>query len=186
MDAKEFLQPNDMMRDAFRLARKIYDSGFKPELLLALWRGGTPIGVAVHEFLEAKGVHTNHTVAKVASYQGIGEQGEPVIEELGHVLSAISVGTRVLVVDDIFDSGRTMRSVCGVLREAGADVRVATLYYKPAANQTDLAPDFYYRKTDRWVVFPHELVGLSDAELKAQDSVVYDLLKAGDDNEVRT
>jgi hypoxanthine phosphoribosyltransferase len=176
MDDKEFVQPTDMVRDAFRLARQIYDSGFRPDVLLALWRGGTPIAVAVHEFLEAKGVTTHHTVAKVTSYDGIGQQGKPQIEELDHVFGVVAQGTKVLVVDDIFDSGRTMNAVCGRLKEAGANVRVATLFFKPAANQTGLQPDFFICKTDRWVVFPHELIGLSDDELKAKDSFVYDLL----------
>jgi hypothetical protein len=56
-------------------------------------------------------------------------------------------------------------------------VRVATLFYKPGAAQVPLAPDYYLRTTDRWIVFPHELAGLSDEEIKAKDEFVYRLVR---------
>jgi hypothetical protein len=48
-----------------------------------------------------------------------------------------------------------------------ADVRIATVYYKPMRNRSRLVPDWFVHQTDRWLVFPHELVGLTDAEIAA-------------------
>ena len=60
-------------------------------------------------------------------------------------------GKRVLLVDDVSDSGRTLAKVLGLLTDEGAEVRTATLYTK---SHTVLAPDFDYRRTDDWIVFP--------------------------------
>ena len=58
------------------------------------------------------------------------------------------------------------------------DVKIATVYYKPARNQTDLMPDYYVHKTDEWLVFPHEICGLSEAEIAAHKPDVAALLAA--------
>jgi hypoxanthine phosphoribosyltransferase len=176
MIEKEFVQPNDLVRDSFVLARQIYDSGFVPDVLIVLWRGGAPVGVSIHEFLSYKGIETYHTVVKVVSYTDIDERRTPVIEHFDRVLSEITSETRVLVVDDIFDSGSTMQAVMERLSPLTTHVRLATLYFKPAANTTELEPDYFLKKTDRWIVFPHELVGLTGAEILAKDSFIADLL----------
>jgi len=176
MVEKAFIRADDLVRDSFALAKRIYDSGFVPDVLLVLWRGGTPVGIVIHEFLLHKGIDTYHTALKAESYVGIGERQEPRIEYMESLLAKVSTQSRVLVIDDIFDSGSTMKKVVELLAPSVAEIRLATLYYKPEANTTDLVPDFYGRKTDRWIVFPHELVGLSDDEIRAKDQVVADLL----------
>ncbi len=175
MSEKVFIRADDLVRDSFDLARRIYDSGFVPDVLLVLWRGGTPVGIVIHEFLLFKGIDTYHTAVKAESYVGIEERVEPRIEHIEHVLERVTAQSRVLVIDDIFDSGATMRKVVDELGAHVAELKIATLYYKPGANTTGITPDFYGRKTDRWIVFPHELVGLSPAEIKAKDHVVADL-----------
>jgi uncharacterized protein len=50
------------------------------------------------------------------------------------------------------------------------------LYYKEANNQTSIEPDFYLRKTDDWIVFPHELMGLSEGEIEEKDAYIKSLL----------
>ncbi len=174
---KIFLRADDQVRDSFALARQIYDSGFVPDVLIVLWRGGTPVGIVIHEFLEFKGISTYHTAIKASSYTGIGKRGEPVLEHFDRLQNLITPASKVLVVDDIFDSGCTMRKVVEELEPRTAELRIATLYYKEAANVTDIQPDYYQRKTDRWIVFPHELAGLSPEEIKAKDSFIADLLE---------
>jgi len=176
MSGKEFLQPNDLVRDSFVLARQIYDSGFVPDVLIVLWRGGAPVGVSIHEFLSYKGIETYHTVVKVASYSAIAQRRTPVIEHFDRVLKEITGESKVLVVDDIFDSGSTMQAVAERLSPVTAHVKFATLYFKPEANTTELEPHYYVRKTKRWIVFPHELKGLSEEEILAKDSFISDLL----------
>ncbi len=178
MADKDFIRADDLVRDAFALARAVYDSGFLPEVLLVLWRGGTPVGIVIHEFMLYKGVQTYHTVVKAESYVGIGTRVEPRIEGMAALLPRIARDARVLVVDDIFDSGCTMKRVIELLAPRTTNVRIATLYVKTGANVTDLTPDYFHRETDRWIVFPHELEGLTDDEIKAKDSRIYDLITA--------
>jgi hypoxanthine phosphoribosyltransferase len=169
MPDKHFVRPGDLVRDAFRLARKIFDSGYRPSVILVLWRGGTPVGVVVHEFLLYKGIDTYHTAVKAESYTGIGKRRTPRIEHFERVLDRIEPDSNVLIVDDIFDTGRTVRRVREMLRRKTRHVKIATLYYKPDSNTTDLVPDFFLRKTDRWIVFPHELLGLTPQEIRRKD-----------------
>jgi len=61
---KEFIRADALFRDAFTLARRVYDSGFNPEALVVLWRGGTPVGMVIHEFLLYKGIRTYHIRTK--------------------------------------------------------------------------------------------------------------------------
>jgi len=176
MTEKTFIRADDQVRDSFALARKICDSGFVPDVLVVLWRGGTPVGIVIHEFLLYQGIATYHTAIKATSYSGIGERGEPELEHFDRLLDHITPQSRVLVVDDIFDSGCTMSKVVQELKPRVGQLRIATLYYKEGANVTDIEPDYYLRKTDRWIVFPHELDGLTPQEIKAKDSFIADLL----------
>jgi hypoxanthine phosphoribosyltransferase len=173
---KLFLRADDQVRDSFLLARRIYDSGFIPDALVVLWRGGTPIGVVIHEFLEYKGISTYHTAIKVETYLGIGERSEPRLENIERLIDHLSPDSRLLIVDDIFDSGMTMKKVVTELSPHVKEIRIATLYFKEESNTTDLVPDYYQRKTESWIVFPHELVGLTQAEIQAKDSFLAELL----------
>ncbi|RUA03203.1 MAG: hypothetical protein DSY89_01230 [Deltaproteobacteria bacterium] len=107
MPEKIFLTPDQLINDSFILAKKIYDSGFEPEIIIVLWRGGTPVGMAVHEFLLYKGVKSYHTVIKTESYTGIGTRAEVRVEHIDALLSTVPNNSKVLVIDDIFDSGKT-------------------------------------------------------------------------------
>ena len=173
---KEFIEANDLIRDSFALAREIYDSGYRPDVILVLWRGGTPVGMAIHEFLLYKGIRTYHTAVKAESYTGIGTRVEPRIENLGPVLDRLSPDSRVLVIDDIFDTGCTVRKVREQVLTRTPHVRVATLYYKIGHNRTDVEPDFCFRKTENWVVFPHELMDLSLEEIRQKSPRLHELL----------
>ncbi len=177
MADKLFIRADDQVRDSFMLAKQIYDSGFLPDALIVLWRGGTPIGVVIHEYLEYMGIVTYHTAIKVTTYTGIGQRKEPRIEHFDRLFEYLDTNSRVLIVDDIFDSGSTMRKVVDELKPRVQEIRVATLYYKEEANVSGLVPDYYQRKTESWIVFPHELVDLTPAEIRAKDSFVADLLE---------
>ncbi len=176
MVEKEFIRADDLVRESFALAKRIYDSGFIPDVLLVLWRGGTPVGIVIHEFLLYKGIETYHTALKAVSYTGIGKRIEPMIENVESLMKHLTPESKVLVIDDIFDSGSTMKKVFDELGSVVGELKIATLYYKIEANTTDIVPDYYGRKTDRWIVFPHELMGLTEAEITAKDRVISDLL----------
>jgi hypoxanthine phosphoribosyltransferase len=176
MTGKIYLSANELMLESFRLGQQIVDSGWRPDVLVALWRGGAPVGMAVQELLLYRGVPTLHMAVKCQSYRGIGERGAVVFEGAEGLFAAIRPEHRVLVVDDIFDSGCTACAALERLSARAAEVRVATLYWKPAANTTDLQPHYYVRKTDAWIVFPHELEGLAEGEIRAKDSALGALL----------
>jgi hypoxanthine phosphoribosyltransferase len=163
---KEFISPGQLVGDSFRLARRVYDSGFRPGVLLALWRGGSPVGIVVHEFFLFHGIDAYHTTIKVDSYDGVGRRREPQLERFDHVVGRITPGTRVLVVDDIYDSGKTMRAVCGELGVHTPHIKTATVYCKSGHAAGGTGPDYFVRATDHWLVFPHELVGLTPEEIR--------------------
>lgn len=178
MADKEYISANSLVRDSFLLASRIYESGYRPDVILVLWRGGTPVGIVVHEFLLYKGIETYHTAVKAVSYTGIERRVAPTVEHVKPVLDRIRSGSRVLVVDDIFDTGNTLKEVHELLSKKEADVKFATLYYKDGANQTDIEPDFYLRKTQQWIVFPHELMDLTLEEIRTKDEYVHGLITA--------
>ena len=170
---KTYITAEGLLRDSFRLAAQILASGFRPSVLVALWRGGAPIGIAVQEYLEHRGVPTDHIAIRTSSYQGIDQQQKTVrVHGIDDLVSRLEHEDRLLLIDDVFDSGRSLEAVIDELgrrcrRNLPAQLRIATVYYKPARNRSRLQPDYYVHRTDRWLVFPHELQGLSDAELRA-------------------
>lgn len=161
---KIFLSANAFQEDCIRLARRIYDDPtWKPQLILALWRGGAQPGVIISEVFSLLGADIPHTIIKCASYDGIGSQSEIRFFGANEVLNNISPGERVLVVDDIFDTGRTAAAIRQ--RLAHADTRFAMVYWKPEASKVDFAPDYYIHKCNQWIVLPHELKDLTKEEL---------------------
>src|SRR3546814_14771458 len=73
--------------------------------------------------------------------------------------------------DDVFDSGRSIRAFLAELKarcryNMPRDIRIATVWYKPGRNVTDLAPHFHIHQTDRWLIFPHEIEGLTVKEIR--------------------
>lgn len=176
MSDKIYLDSNGLTCDSFVLARQILDSGFVPDMILAIWRGGTPVGIAVHEFLKYKGIDCYHTVIKACSYTGIAERGEPEVENLDYVMARLKPTSRVLIVDDVFDSGRTAQTLKRLITQKTSFLRFAMLYYKPARNETGFVPDYFVKETDSWLVFPHELTGLTVEEIREKKPFVYALL----------
>ena len=86
-------------------------------------------------------------------------------------------GQRVLIVDDVFDTGKTAKAVKARIDATGADMRMACVYWKPAKNRTDLKPDYYVRDVGNdWIVFPHEIEGLSPDEIRRKDPLLTELL----------
>lgn len=174
MITKRFVSPASLLQDSFRLARKIHDSGFNPDIIVVLWRGGAPVGIAVHEFLSFKGINTYHTVVKVESYRGIGNRSKPKIEDIHRVLRRTRKNSRVLVVDDIFDTGETLMEICRAFKKKTSVVKTAVLYFKKGIGKE--RPDYHIRETSAWIVFPHELVGLTPDEIRKKGRIISQLL----------
>ena len=169
---KVYINAQDLLEDSFQLATNIYDSGFRPHFIVGIWRGGTPVGIAVQEFLEYKGVETDHIAIRTSSYFGIDQQSKEIrVHGLHDIIENVNADDTLLIVDDVFDSGHSIEAVLKELREKTRrnmpeTVKVACPWYKPERNATDIEPDYYIHKTDAWLVFPHELNGLTDEEIK--------------------
>jgi uncharacterized protein len=173
---KEFISADLLLRDSLQLGMQIVRSGFRPTFLVGIWRGGAPIGIAVQEVLEFHGFDCDHLAIRTSSYKGIDQQAEVRVHAIDYLVSRLSAEDQLLLIDDIFDTGRSLEAVLMELRKRCRrnmpdNVRVATVYYKPKRNKTQLVPDFYVRATDEWLVFPHELKGLSREEILANKPV---------------
>ena len=166
---KLFISAQDLLIDSFRLATMVHHSGFRPSLVVGVWRGGTPVAIAVQEYLDYMGITTDHIAIRTSSYQGIGQQGKEVrVYGLDYILDHACTDDNLLLVDDVFDSGRSITAVLKELREGEkmpGTIRIATPWYKPGRNATSIEPDYYIHKTDAWLVFPHELSGLKQEEI---------------------
>lgn len=177
MEQKIYLNAQDHLRDMWRLARQVLDANWKPDVLIALWRGGAEAGVVIHEFLKANGLSVRHMPIKCSSYTGIGTSSTNVkFEHAESVLAALKPGTKVLVVDDVFDTGRTAAAVHERLEKLGCDMKMACVYWKPEKNVTPYKPDFFVNKLDKWIVFPHEIEGLTPEEIREKDPILAELM----------
>lgn len=169
---KYYISPQSLLDDSFRLGAMVYDSGFRPSFILALWRGAAPIGIAVQEFLAYRGLETDHIAIRTSSYTGIDDQSREIaVYGLNYLVKNVTYEDRLLVVDDVFDTGHTIEAVIEHLRQKARrntpeDIRVAVPYYKPSRNRTARVPDYYIHETEQWLKFPHSLEGLTDAEVK--------------------
>ena len=171
MVAKKYLTAQGLLNDSFELGLRIYQSGFHPSFIIGVWRGGSPVGIAVQEMLDHLGVSTDHIAIRTSSYLGINQQDKVVrVHGLSYVTRKANWDDQMLIVDDVFDSGRSIQAILAALKERmrrnmPKDVRIATPWYKPKYNVTDIVPDYYIHESDQWLVFPHELDGLTRKEM---------------------
>ena len=168
---KTYISANQLLVDSFKLAEKIYDSGFRPNFIIGVWRGGTPVGIAIQEYLDYSEVPTDHIAIRTSSYYGIDKQDKNVqVHGLDYIIENVNADDRVLLVDDVFDSGRSIQAILDSLRtktrkNMPTDIRVACPWFKPTRNVTNIRPEYYIHETDEWLVFPHELKDLDRDEI---------------------
>lgn len=129
------------------LARDIWDSGYRPEIIVSVARGGLLPAGAIAYALDLKSM----LVLNVEFYTGIGVtlKDPRLVEPSGDVRGM--AGKKVLIVDDVADSGRTLRFVKELCEEYATEIRVAVLYEK---SRSVLKPDYAYLHTDSWIAFP--------------------------------
>ena len=182
MTDKQYISAQSLLDDSFRLGAKVYDSGFRPSFILAIWRGAAPIGIAVQEFLSFRGVVADHIAIRTSSYAGIDDQSREIaIYGMNYIIKNVTFEDRLLIVDDVFDTGHTIEALINYLHEkarrnAPQDIRVAVPYYKPSRNKTDRVPDYYLHETECWLKFPHSLEGLTDDEVRQHRANLHEIL----------
>nr|CAA6800814.1 MAG: Hypoxanthine-guanine phosphoribosyltransferase (EC [uncultured Thiotrichaceae bacterium] len=169
---KTYLTPQDLMDSSLLLAQKIFESGFRPDFIVAIWRGGTPVGIAIQEFYEYLNFSTDHIAIRTSYYSGLNKVRDKVrVHGLEYLTKNINAEDSLLIVDDVFDTGNSIKAALERIQERSRkntphDIRIATPYYKPSKNQTGITPDYYVYETDEWLVFPHELKGLTREEIR--------------------
>jgi hypoxanthine phosphoribosyltransferase len=178
---KTVLSARELLEDSFRLGVEILESGYRPTLIIAIWRGGTPVGMAVQEVLAYCGVEADHIAIRTSSYQGVDQRGNVAIHGLNYIIKKIRHDDRVLIIDDVFDTGNTIKAVIDEIKRRARgntpdEIRVAVPWFKPRRNETDLVPDFYLHETAEWLVFPHELDALTPEETKASRPALYEIV----------
>lgn len=129
------------------LAQQVVDSGYEPDLVLSIARGGLGLGMGLGYALDVK----NLSAVNVEFYTGVDERLEmPVM--LPPTPAAVDLaGLKVLITDDVADTGRTLEIVRDFCADHVAEARMAVIYEKP---WTVVHPDYVWRHTEAWIDFP--------------------------------
>ena len=179
---KEFLQFDTVRNNALKLSFQIYNDGFVPDVIYVSLRGGTYMGNVISEYFKIvhKGKRPVYYAAVVAhSYTDVAQAEKVRIDGWTYSPDHLRVGDRVLLVDDIFDSGNTINCLAQVILDKGIprnDLKIAVHDYKyffDKPEQHPIQPDYWCRKHEKsinddpgWIHYmSHELVGLTQEEI---------------------
>ncbi len=168
---KLFINSDELLEDSFSLAWNVYESGYRPNYIVGVWRGGAPVGIAVQEFLDVLGVPSDHIAIRTSYYSAINETKDKVqVYGLNYIIRKLEAEDSLLIVDDVYDTGLSVEQIVIDLKAAckknTPEIRIATPFYKPNKNKSGKKPDYFIHEIDKWLVFPHELQGLSEEEIK--------------------
>jgi hypothetical protein len=140
---------NQIYEMLLNLAEKIRKNNFKPDIIVGVSRGGWPPARVMSDLLD----NPNLANVRAEFYLGVAEtKGEPTLTQ---PVSMKIAGKKVLVVDEVADTGKSLKLVKEHIVEKGAtEVKIATVYYKP---WSIVKPDYYEKETSKWIVFPWEI-----------------------------
>ena len=185
------VSPEKMLLDSFELGRRVYETGFRPKYAISVWRGGTQVGLGVAAFLRNQGVQVNHSTIATESYTGVGDAKEVLVKGLDHVVASVCAEDRLLIIDDVFERGETIRAIVQTLRERARDncprdIRVACIHRKPGKmTWSDIDLTFLQDvEDDVWIDYPHELADLitddpADPLVADKDPAILEILQQG-------
>ncbi|MCF7913917.1 MAG: phosphoribosyltransferase [Spirochaetaceae bacterium] len=178
---KDFVEYDQVRNNSLKLAYTIHKDGFIPDVIYVLLRGGAYIGNVISEYFKIvrKDERPVFYAAVVArSYTDIHKRSRVMIDGWTYKPEYLRNGDKVLLVDDIYDSGRTMNYLAEVIMDHGIprdDLKIAVHDYKvfpDSSEQMPVSPDYFCRKhtvtspeNDVWIHYKsHELVGLTKEE----------------------
>jgi|SRR6266516_1423192 len=146
-DEREVMGWDELGTGARYLAERVHADGYRPDIVLAIARGGLLVAGAVAYALDVKNTYTMN----VEFYTGIDERLEvPMI--LPPVPDLVDLGeARLLVVDDVADTGQTIALVKDFCAGKVAETRAAVLYEK---SRSIVSCEYVWRRTDLWITFP--------------------------------
>jgi len=176
----KFLTPwwDDVYELTLKVAEKIWKSGFSPDILVGIARGGWIVARLLSDFLD----NSNVTSIRIEFYKGISETGEK--PQITQPLIVDVKDKKVLICDDVADTGYSLIAAVEHIKEKGAkEVKVATLHLKPWSS---FKPDYFVVETDAWIIYPWEiretiskLVSKLKSEGKPREEIKKELLKTG-------
>ena len=184
---KLYVSCEQLMIGSVILARKVLDSGFfyqdksdkYKNYLLGIWRGGTYPGIFCHEFFKYKGLTILHFPIKTEFYTGTDQVKKKVsVWGIDDIIEVINAEDKLLIIDDVWDRGWSLHTVLHEIRKRARknapEMKTAVVFYKPEKNETELEPNFYVAKTNRWIIFPHELEDLTQKEIETFKHPVFE------------
>ena len=183
MTEKHYIAAQDLLEDSFRLGARVIEDGFRPSMMIAIWRGGVPMGIAIQELLAWYGIDTDHIAIRTSSYAGIDGRAPGIrVEGMEYLVSHCCREDSLLIVDDVFDTGLTIEAVIAHLEQHARlntphDIRIAVPWYKPSRNRTERIPDYYLHETAEWLKYPHSLEGLTHDEVAAHRPELWEIIK---------
>ncbi len=185
------IDPDDLLVDGFRLGKLVYESGFRPKHAVSIWRGGTPIGLGVDAYFRFQGLNIHHTSIATSSYVGIADHTDVVVKGLEHLVRSVCPEDGLLIIDDVYESGRTIEKIVQALRARARrncpqDIRVAVVHRKTELNEYTELPIYSLEEVpaDVWLDYPHELADLvtdsdpEDGRIMAKSPVAHRILHA--------
>lgn len=190
MSKIEHITPARMLEYSFMLGEKIHESGFRPKHAISIWRGGTAVGLGVDAYFRQQGVFINHTTIATESYVGMGLQEEVTVKGLEHVIETICREDHLLLIDDVYETGNTIRKIVETLkRRARANfpdrIMVGTIHRKPEKAEYEEVQvcSLFDLPGDTWIDYPHELADLitddpEDPLLKEKDPELWRIIRA--------
>jgi uncharacterized protein len=138
---------NQIYATLIKQAERIWNN-FKPDVIVSICRGGWIPARVLSDLLD----NPNLANVRSESYTGIGRAADQPI--LTQEVSMDVKGKKVLLVDEIVDSGQSLKLIIDHINQQGAsEVKTATLYYKPSSI---IKPDYYEKETSKWIIFPWE------------------------------
>jgi uncharacterized protein len=144
---REVMSWSDLGTGTRALAEQVAGDGYDPDMILSIARGGLLVGAGLGYALSVKNVYTMN----VEYYTGVDERLE-VPRILPPAPDFVDLhDARILIADDVADTGHTLGSVQEFCAGKVGETRIAVLYEKP---QTVVSCDYVWRHTDRWIDFP--------------------------------
>ncbi len=159
---KTYITPDDLLTYSYQLGGLVWTSGYRPNILIGVARGGMSVAIAVHEMLRHCGLETEYNSIRTRLYTD--QRPLDSVVMVDGLEGLVRATDRVLIVDDVCDTGKTIHSILATI-PAIQDVRVATVFYKPDNAISKYEPEYYLFEGNNWIVFPHEVVGLTKEEI---------------------
>ena len=118
-DNKVYITAQQLMEDSLELGRQVLESGFRPNFIVGVWRGGTPVGIAVQELLDFYGVETDHISIRTSSYTGLRNRDEKNavrVHGMSYLTRQMNFDDSLLIVDDVFDTGLSVKAIIDYMK----------------------------------------------------------------------